>query len=51
MLEKKWKHFNSARTGGNIFTDIVSKIASSGAHKAIGKATLERTTKGVKTEA
>ena len=49
MLEKKRKHFNSARTEWNILTDIISKITSSGAHKVIGKAALKGAAKDVKT--
>ena len=48
MLEKKRKHFINARTGGNIFTDIVSKIAASPVTKSIGEAALKGATKGVK---
>ena len=51
MLIKQRKQFNSTRQGGNLLTDIISKItsaATSETGKKISKAAVEGISKGVK---
>ena len=51
MLVKRRKQFNSTRRGGNLFTDIISKITSattSETGKKLSKAAVEGISKGVK---
>ena len=54
MLIKQRKQFNSTRQGGNLFTDIISKItsaATSETGKKLSKAAVEGISKGVKSGA